>query len=154
MGACGTKAAKVADFDAVAPSDAQLTIEIQKNWDHLPKSSSWRPSTRDIPKHIPQPTDRQDHDRHVHRMNQYLKQLKKKPKQLIKAVDKKRSDDHLLDSEEESEATTKATSKASTSVTSTRGVGDEATKTESHQRSLLKRLKWRVPKKKEGHETG
>ena len=31
----------------------------------------------------------------------YLKQLKKKPKQLIKAVDKKRSDDHLLDSEEE-----------------------------------------------------
>jgi len=27
--------------------------------------------------------------------------LKKKPKQLIKAVDKKRSDDHLLDSEEE-----------------------------------------------------
>ena len=31
----------------------------------------------------------------------YLKHLKKKPKQLIKAVDKKRSDDHLLDSEEE-----------------------------------------------------
>jgi len=31
--------AQVADFDAVAPSDAQLTIEIQKNWDHLPKSS-------------------------------------------------------------------------------------------------------------------
>ena len=48
----------------------------------------------------------------------------------------------------------KATSKASTSVTSTRGVGDEATKTESHQRSLLKRLKWRVQKKKEGDETG
>ena len=56
----------------------------------------------------------------------------------------------LQESDSTSKATSKVTSKASSSLTS--ATVYEGTKPES-QRFFLKRLKWRVQKKKEGHET-
>eukprot|EP00438_Fugacium_kawagutii_P004152 Skav203991 [mRNA] locus=scaffold3297:93196:99199:+ [translate_table: standard] len=89
MGAAGAKTPKVSpEFDNVSP--AITLADANQKWQHLDPSSSWVPKPYYKPLalasvHVPAPTDREDHERHVRRMNRYLLELQRKPRKFRNA---------------------------------------------------------------------
>eukprot|EP00913_Durusdinium_trenchii_P021738 g20424.t1 len=64
-------------------------------WEDLKRSSSMNGTQHadTLPDGVPLPTGKFDHELHVKRMNRYLRKLQRKPQELVRAVEKKRSGD-------------------------------------------------------------
>ncbi|CAK9107784.1 unnamed protein product [Durusdinium trenchii] len=105
MGCSALRSAKVEveefqDLRRVPPPASAQQSKTDPNdlasaWEDLKRSSSMNGTQHadTLPDGVPLPTGKFDHELHVKRMNRYLRKLQRKPQELVRAVEKKRSGD-------------------------------------------------------------